>query len=391
MQYVLEGVNLTKVYRIYRKPSDRLKEIFFRRKYHIEKIALENVSIKLREGEVLGIVGENGAGKSTLLSILAGTLSPTKGEVKKKGKIAAILELGAGFHPDLSGYDNVLMYASMLGIPIEHIKKKMDFIEDFAELKGVMDRPIKTYSTGMVVRLAFSTMLACEPSVFIIDEALSVGDIHFQHKSFNAIRDYRNNGGSIIFTTHSLYQITNICDRALWLKDGIVQLEGDPLAVVKEFEDYMRQKNTDIQGSEAERYEVKSKTYPYAWIDSVEVNSSVIKPEEDLQIRIHINSLDELSVHVGVVLKRIDGLWVAVYSTRHEGKVIRLRGASRVTFTFKRIPLLYGKYNVEVYLLNEEGTVVYDIKSVPIDIIKTSVLDLGVFRVRGEINVESFQ
>ncbi len=387
MSYVLKAEGLTKIYRIYKKPIDRLKEIVKGKKYHYEHVALKDVSIKLRYGEVLGVIGENGAGKSTLLSIIAGVVLPTKGYIEVRGRVAAILELGAGFHPDLSGYENVFLYSSLMGISKEETKKKMDFIEEFSELQGFLDKPIKTYSTGMIVRLAFSTILAIEPAVFIIDEALAVGDIHFQHKSFSALRDYIKKGGSIIFTSHSLYQITNICNRAIWLKQGQIVSEGDPLGVVKEYEDYMRRKNelTDKENTPAF---IESKDI-YAKIMNLYINKNLINPGEMVQINVEIYSKFSHNLHVGIVFKRNDGLWVSTYSTKHANIVINKMGRSMVTFTFEEFPILHGEYDVEVYLLDESASIIYDVKSSKISISKTSPIDLGVFKINGRIDVSN--
>ncbi len=387
---VLEAKNITKIYRIYNKPTDRLKELITGKKHHREHVALRNITLKLYEGEVLGIVGENGAGKSTLLSILAGILPPTSGTVQTRGRVAAILELGAGFHPDLSGYENIFMYANLLGIPKSDIKRKIDFIEDFSELNGFLDKPIKTYSTGMVVRLAFSTILAVEPSVFIIDEALAVGDLHFQYKSFNALRKFKENGGAIIFTSHSTYQITSICDRAIWIKHGEINMEGEPLQVVKEYEDYMREKNKlqDEVMLDSLINGRSDNSKNLAWISNFFINKERIAPGESLQLIVEVRSEHPQPLHIGIVFKRNDGLWVSVYSTKHEGKIIKASRKSVVTFEFYDFPILHGAYIIEAYLLDETGNLVYDVKNLNLDIAKTSPLDIGVFRIRGSVNVE---
>lgn len=179
---VIKLENVTKIYRIYKHPLDRLKEIIFRSDYAFEKVALKDISFEIYKGEAVGIIGENGAGKSTLLSIIAGTLSPTFGKVNVDGKVGSILELGAGFHPELSGIENVYIYGSMFGLSKKYIDSIIEEIRDFSELGDYINQPIKTYSSGMVVRLAFSTIVNLNPDIFIIDEALSVGDVHFQKK-----------------------------------------------------------------------------------------------------------------------------------------------------------------------------------------------------------------
>ncbi|SNZ13416.1 polysaccharide ABC transporter ATP-binding protein [Hydrogenobacter hydrogenophilus] len=380
--HIIELKDVSKIYRVYKKPSDRLKEILFRKRFSHEKIALKNINLKVRKGEALGVLGENGAGKSTLLSIMSGVQEPSSGEVRVSGRVSAILELGAGFHPEFTGIENAYMYASLNGLSKKDIDQRIDFIRDFSELGDHIYQPIKTYSTGMVVRLAFSVMIALEPDIFIIDEALSVGDIHFQKKSFDKIREFKERGGTLIFTTHSTYQITNICDRAIWLKDGSIQMEGDPFYVVKEYEDYMREKdkgNTNIQ--------IQRANITHAYIEDFKLSHQEIRPGYTLKALVRIKSSKREKVVLAIIFRRNDNIMLSVYSTKHEGVEIVVNDSLDVVFSFEDFPLLYGRYFADAYLLDESASVIYDVKSLPFDVPKGSVLELGIFRIKGKLEL----
>ncbi len=220
--------NLCKVFRLYHAPKDRLKEIILRRRYSREFTALKGVSFEVEEGETLGIVGENGAGKSTLLKILTGVLHPSKGEVHVDGHITGLLELGTGFNPEFTGLKNIYFNGLLLGMNKEEVDQKRQRIIDFAELGDFIDDPIKTYSSGMMMRLAFSIAIHAEPKAFVVDEALSVGDAYFSHKCMKRMKEFRERGGSIVFVSHELNAVKVLCDRALLLSHGEVVERGDP-------------------------------------------------------------------------------------------------------------------------------------------------------------------
>jgi len=386
MVKAIEVENLSKHYRLYRKPSDRLKEIIFRRDTAVVKTALQGVSFYVLRGEAFGIVGENGAGKSTLLSIIAGINKPSEGRVSVRGKVASILELGAGFHPELTGLENIYLYAGYYGLSPRDVDRKLDFIKGFSELEDYLDKPVKSYSTGMIMRLAFSTILAIDPDIFIIDEALAVGDLYFQKKVFKKIREFKERGGTILFTSHSTYQISNLCDRALWLKDGRVQAIGNALEVVNEYENYIRQKEGEIVEETPDQNQPSGFSDNHlATIEELSLSSRVLEPGERLEVHITLSSKEKLNVHVGVLFRRNDNEMIALYSTKHEDKLIELRGNKKLVFVFDKFPILYGKYYVEVYLTDENGNVFYDVRSDEIEVKKTSFLDIGVFRIEGKI------
>ncbi|MCX7962985.1 MAG: ABC transporter ATP-binding protein [Candidatus Sumerlaea chitinivorans] len=232
MDTVIVVEHVTKCYRIYPSPWQRLRAIGGGRARAREFVALDNVSLSVARGSVLGVLGANGAGKSTLLKILAGIVAPTVGEVQVRGKVASIIELGAGFHPDFTGRDNVRLNAAILGYPPEDLPRIMQFVEDFTELGTYLDLPVKTYSSGMFVRLAFAVAISADPDVLLVDEALAVGDAIFAHRCLARIRELRERGCTIVFVTHDTNALTQVCDRAILLEHGRLVADGPPADVV---------------------------------------------------------------------------------------------------------------------------------------------------------------
>ena len=235
MQKVVEVKNLTKVYQLYNRPIDRLKEGISptRKNYHKDFYALNDISFDVEKGESFGIIGVNGSGKSTLLKILTGVLSKTKGDVNVDGKVAALLELGAGFNMDYTGIENIYLNGTMMGFSKEEMDAKLDKIIEFADLKDdAINRPVKEYSSGMFVRLAFSLSIAVEPEILIVDEALSVGDIFFQTKCYKRMDELKNKGTTIIMVTHDLGAVIKYCDRTMVLHNGNQVAIGTPHEMV---------------------------------------------------------------------------------------------------------------------------------------------------------------
>ena len=230
----IEVKNLTKVYRLYDKPMDRLKDSLglMRKKKYKEHLALNNVTLSVKKGETVGIIGTNGSGKSTILKIITGVLSPTQGEVNVDGHISALLELGAGFNMEYNGIDNIYLNGMMIGFSEEEITKRLDAILEFADIGDYVYQPVKTYSSGMFVRLAFAVAINIDPEILIVDEALSVGDVFFQAKCYHKFEEFKKQGKTILFVSHDLSSISKYCDRAVLLNQGVLLGEGTPKKMI---------------------------------------------------------------------------------------------------------------------------------------------------------------
>ena len=230
----IEVKNLTKSYKLYDKPMDRLKDSLglAGKKRFKEHLALNNVSLSVKKGETVGIIGTNGSGKSTILKIITGVLSPTSGEVNVDGHISALLELGAGFNMEYNGIDNIYLNGMMIGFSEEEITKRLDAILEFADIGDYVYQPCKTYSSGMFVRLAFAVAINIDPEILIVDEALSVGDVFFQAKCYHKFEEFKKQGKTILFVSHDLSSISKYCDRAILLNQGVLLGEGTPKKMI---------------------------------------------------------------------------------------------------------------------------------------------------------------
>ena len=236
--------NINKDFKIYERPQDRLAEIILRRPKHKLYHVLRDISFAVPDGQSVGIIGDNGAGKSTLLKLLVGTLQPTSGSIRTHGQVAALLELGAGFHPEFTGRRNIYLNASLLGVPDDDIAALERDIIDFSELGDFIDRPVKTYSSGMYVRLAFSIATMVRPDILVIDEALSVGDLAFQKKCVQRMNDFRQQNKTMAFCSHSMFHVQELCDIAIWIEKGEIREMGDSHKVVGNYEDFCNNKKS---------------------------------------------------------------------------------------------------------------------------------------------------
>ena len=366
--------NLSKCYQLYAQPSDRLKQFLWRgrRQYFREFWSLRDVSFEVAKGEVLGIIGRNGAGKSTLLQLLCGTLTPTAGEVNVQGRIAALLELGSGFNPEFTGRENVYLSASILGLSKQETDERYEEIVDFSGIRDFIDQPVKTYSSGMYVRLAFSVATSVDPDILVVDEALSVGDGEFARKSFDRIRAMKESGKTILFCSHSLYQVETFCDQVLWLDHGDLKLFGKPQEVVQHYTDF-------LLGGEEVKPIAPTTTTPqavpsaqgYARLTLIDVSLdgntghefSGRTSENDLSIRIQFISDPRLPAPaVGVSVKQ-GALIVVTCAVSLSDKVSIQRdvqGRGEVQIEFPRLPLRQGEYFIYVHLGCENAVYLYE-------------------------------
>lgn len=232
--------NVTKAYKLYDKPMDRVKETLLKNKcYHKDFYAVNGVSFSVKRGETVGIIGKNGAGKSTLLKMITGVLTPTSGEISLSGTVSALLELGTGFDAERSGIDNIYLNGRINGLTREEIDVSLNSIMEFADIGDFIYQPIKTYSSGMLVRLAFATAINVKPEILIVDEALSVGDVRFQQKCYRKIREFKQKG-TVLFVSHDTGAITSFCDWVIWLDNGKIYKIGEPMPIIEEYLTFMR-------------------------------------------------------------------------------------------------------------------------------------------------------
>jgi lipopolysaccharide transport system ATP-binding protein len=361
---IAEG--LGKTYHVYATPLDRLREAVSRRPRHRDFAALADVSFTVAKGEGIGIIGENGAGKSTLLKMLAGITAPTAGRVAVAGKVASILELGSAFHPELTGRQNVVLNAAMLGLSERELRQKMPAIEAFSELGPFLDQPVKAYSTGMAMRLGFSIATQVEPDVLIVDEALSVGDGYFQKKCIDRLLAFLAGGGTLLFCSHAMYYVTAFCRRALWLKQGRVAALGEANAVVRRYEDYLLEKSAP-EAAAAPAAVAEEALPGAARITAVRLGGSETLPrlvhcDDPLDLEVEWESEEpELGFHLAVGLNRLDEVEVAAFGTLQSG-LPAARGGHRhhVRLRVPRLPIVKGQFTLYIFLLDAEGLHIYD-------------------------------
>lgn len=245
----IEVRELKKKFKVYFDKGSELKErlLFKKRNRYEERWVLKGISFDVKKGEAIGLIGHNGCGKSTTLKLLTKIIYPDAGTIEMQGRISSLIELGAGFHPDMSGRENIYTNAAIFGLSKKEIDERMDDIIKFSELEEFLDNPVRTYSSGMYMRLAFSVAINVDADILLIDEILAVGDVNFQAKCFNKLREIKAQGTTIVIVSHSLNQIEQICDRSIWIQDGMIKKEGNPHSIHLEYMDFMGQKRQERQ------------------------------------------------------------------------------------------------------------------------------------------------
>jgi len=360
---------VSKVYRIFSTPYQRLRSLVGLAGRHTELHALASVDLEVAAGETVGIVGENGAGKSTLLKIISGTTAPTSGEVEVNGRVASILELGAGFHPEFTGRDNAVLYGALMGLDRETMESRLGEILAFAELGEMIDNPLKTYSTGMAMRLAFAVATHVDADVVIIDEALAVGDGYFQKKCVDRLLLLKEAGTTVLFCSHAMYYITMFCDRAVWLEEGAVRMEGPAKEVVEAYEAFLLERGKRrLDNGPDEGARSLAETSKPGRIVSARVLGAGGEPVEELGpgqaivIEIGVESVvGEESYHVGAAIDTLDGNCVFGASSLWDGEpVLSGRRGYTVRLELPELPLARGTFNLSLFLLDETGLHVHD-------------------------------
>ncbi len=366
---------LAKYYTLYERPIDRLKQALWRgrRQFGRSFAALEDVSFEVRRGEVLGIIGRNGAGKSTLLQIVCGTLQPTAGTLEVHGRVAALLELGAGFNPEFTGRENVFLGALLMGASEAEVRDRFEDIVAFAGLRDFIDQPVKSYSSGMYVRLAFAVATAFEPDILVVDEALSVGDGAFARKSFDRIMALKEAGATILFCSHAMYHVDALCERALWLDRGRVRMLDEARRVTAEYNHFLAADASPATATAptacpATGARVAEGTARILGIsgrsDGIEGRQLYpVSRRSTLEISVTFASDPRLpcpSVALGIENDAGIGVSSAI-AYGDSGTVSRQAdGHGQATVVFPRLPLLKGRYHVTVFLACERGLHVYD-------------------------------
>jgi lipopolysaccharide transport system ATP-binding protein len=352
----LEVRGVSKRYRLYAKESDRLKELIFKKKYHKEFYANRDVDFTLYRGETLGIVGVNGAGKSTLLKIIAGVIEPTRGEVVRHGRVTALLELGTGFNPELTGRENVYFNGMLVGMERSEIERRFDEIVEFSELGGFIDEPLKTYSSGMMMRLAFSIAIHSEPSILIVDEALSVGDAHFSAKCTDALRRLKERELSIIYVSHDLNSLKILCDRMLLLDRGSVVERGDPESVVERYNSLIARLDDQerIYSTEerVEGYGTREAEITGVRLGSGAREAALFAAGQRGWIEVEVSAHERIEeVGVGILIRDRYGQDIFGTNSWHHGKSLNIEPNGRYRYRFDlAFDLGPGSYTLTVAL-----------------------------------------
>ena len=395
--------NVTKIYKLYDSPKDRFKETFSvrKKKYSKDFYALNDVSFTIKRGETIGIVGKNGSGKSTLLKILTGVLNNTSGSVGVNGKISALLELGAGFNMEFTGMENIYLNGTILNIPKEEMDKRLDSIISFADIGEFIHQPVKTYSSGMFVRLAFSVAIHVDPEILIVDEALAVGDTRFQMKCMDKFVEFMNAGKTVIIVSHDLNMIKRFCKRAIWLNDGSLVMDGDVDTVTDRYNDFLKsglafseyskslelERNGREAGSRDKTCEENEITGPddgedsqnatgqaadknvLAQVSSVKLfdkddnEISDVTFGEDITLEIEYEVFEEKVAHpvLGVAIRSVDHKYICGLNTLLDDKKIPwVKGHNICRLTYESFNLTGGGYYFDVALFDKTATVNFD-------------------------------
>lgn len=364
-QPLIELNGVGKNYPIANNSSDRLAalwDLLLGRPIRRTRKILHDIDLSVLPGCSVGIIGENGAGKSTLLKLITGVLRASQGTVKTRGRIGALLELGAGFHPDYTGRENISLNAALVGLTQSEILAKTPEIIEFADIGEYIDEPIKHYSSGMVVRLGFAIIAATTPDLLITDEVLAVGDESFQKKCVKWLENYVTTGGTLLIVSHSMYHVQKLCQQAIWLHDGSIQKSGDVFSVTQAYLAFHERKQaegavTDRAAPNGDRFRIDS-----LLINGSDLDQSSSPMESDLRIQGVVYSPDERTPVVVIGIVRADG--TPVYGTSSEIDSARLGQIDAHHFSFElvleRIPLLPGAYSVRSHAMDPEGVRLFD-------------------------------
>lgn len=395
-QYKIIIDNISKAYKMYNNPVDKMKEglSLTGKVLHTDFWALTNVSFNVKKGEILGIMGRNGAGKSTLLKIITGVLKPTYGEINVEGKISSLLELGAGFNMEYSGIENIYFYGMLMKLTKEQIDAKLDDIINFAEIGDYINQPVKTYSSGMFARLAFSCAINVEPEILIVDEILSVGDMRFQAKCFNKFKEFKKKGVTILYVGHDVGLMKTFCDSTIWMNNGKIVMSGDPAYVTSKYIEFMylddisefttykmfqNEKKSEIRNKDLientqnpnndfdlERGNLNHWGTQIGLIKEVTIvgnnnkELSFFSSDDEICINITYENNENINYEhfsIAFSIKNVEGTDLLVKTTYDEKiKILKKKGLAKVSFKLKPM-LAVGEYYLVVALENRKNAV----------------------------------
>ena len=410
---VIKVDNVYKSFKVYYDRGSTFKEkiLFQNRNKHDVHEVLKGVSLSIQKGEVVGLIGENGSGKSTLLKLMTKIIYPDKGSIEIKGKVSSLLELGAGFHPDMTGRENIYTNASIFGLTKKEIDARLEKIIDFSELGEFIDNPVRTYSSGMYMRLAFSVAINVDADILLVDEILAVGDASFQAKCFNKMQEIKSNGTTIVIVSHATGSIERLCDRAIWIDEGYKKLDDVPHDVIAVYLDKIMNKENiqtaeDSKISDEEQIEEKksqktdknrtgNKKIKIVNIKMVDLETDEekynFKPESKVKIIINYIRSDNKIVDtaVGIGVFRNDG--VSCYGTNtyvDNAEKLKVKDKGTIEVIIEKIQLLEGEYTLDVAFHDEYGTPYDYIRKVKKFNIYSNINDTGIFRLEHKFIVK---
>ena len=404
---VINVKNVEKSFKIYSDKGYTLKErlLFFKqRNSYTRHEVLKGVTLEIEKGEVVGLVGHNGCGKSTLLKLMTKIIYPDKGKIEINGKISSLLELGAGFHPDMTGRENIYTNASIFGLTKKEIDARLDDIIEFSELEEFIDSPVRTYSSGMYMRLAFSVAINVDADILLIDEILAVGDARFQAKCFGKMQELKTSGTTIVIVSHDLNSIEKLCNRAIWIENGLIKDEGDPHIITTKYLDNIM--NKDVKNLEKRKEEndkeknIKENNIKISenrtgnfnvMIQDIKVldfqtkkTKKIFNSEDGIIIKIDYkrNKTEIMELVVGFAIYRVDG--VHCYGTNSfidNFEQIKLKDSGSIEICIEKLQLIPSEYFIDVAFHNEYGVPYDDILKAERISVYSNIKDQGIFRM----------
>ena len=395
----IEVHNITKKFKVYVDRGRTLKELtlFSKRRKYEQRVVLDDISFEVKKGEAVGLIGHNGCGKSTTLKLLTRIMYPDSGTIEMQGRVSSLIELGAGFHPDMSGRQNIYTNASIFGLTRKEIDARVDKIIEFSELEAFIDNPVRTYSSGMYMRLAFAVAINVDAEILLIDEILAVGDANFQAKCFNKLKQIKSQGTTIVIVSHSLGQIEEFCERSIWIHDGKIREEGAPRDVHPHYMEYMGQQRKDIapqpepQPTSQERTgsgqvritgvysrdgkESEKNVFKTGAAVSIEIDYKVKEPVEDAVVALEVRNMEGVKCY-------------ATDTKKDRIPRINLEKDGKICLDIKSLELLPGNYTMDLSIQTTDGFPVDNLKDGFTFEMYSEIGDKGISRIEHEWKVE---